>query len=324
MIITNNTGISLPLAVWLIHDEYDYDGRERAISATSLMKPTRMLVLQSRLKPEDFKSDVSEYVPRAMGHSIHDSMEKAWRAYQINLRRLGYPQDVIDAVRVNPSDDELRSNPNIIPVFLEQRGERKIDGWIVRGKFDQVMEGILNDTKSTSTYSADSESKREDFKIQMSIYRWIDAARPIPYVTEDFGVINFVFTDWMKARAKGDPSYPQSRVQTIRIPLMSLDETENWIRGRLNALSRNQGVSEDRLPHCTPEELWMSEPTFKYYSDPTKTAGKSTKNFDTLVAANAFRNEKGKGVVVTKLGEPKRCEYCPAFETCSQKDAYFP
>ena len=47
------------------------------------------------------------------------------------------------------------------------------------------------------------------------------------------------------------------------------------------------------------------------------------RNFDNLAEANAFKNEKGKGVVVTKLGEPKACEYCPAFDICKQKDAYF-
>ena len=40
---TNKDNISLPLAVWLMHDSYDYDKRENVISATSLLKPTRAL-----------------------------------------------------------------------------------------------------------------------------------------------------------------------------------------------------------------------------------------------------------------------------------------
>ena len=62
------------------------------------------------------------------------------------------------------------------------------------------------------------------------------------------------------------------------------------------------------------------------HPDPAKAndpAARSTKNFDNLAEANAFKAEKGKGVVVTKLGEPKACEYCPAFDICKQKDAYF-
>ena len=34
-----------------------------------------------------------------------------------------------------------------------------------------------------------------------------------------------------------------------------------------------------------------------------------------------MRNQ-GKGVVITKPGEVKRCGYCPGFEACTQKDAY--
>ena len=38
---TNNNGIELPLAVFLMYDKYDYDERPNVLSATGLMKPLR-------------------------------------------------------------------------------------------------------------------------------------------------------------------------------------------------------------------------------------------------------------------------------------------
>ena len=110
------------------------------------------------------------------------------------------------------------------------------------------------------------------------------------------------------------------------MPLPSDADVEDYVVGKIKELSRLWDAPEDHLPDCTDKELWRSEPQFKYYSDPAKAndpAARSTKNFDNLAEANAFKAEKGKGVVVTKLGEPKACEYCPAFDICKQKDAYF-
>ena len=95
---------------------------------------------------------------------------------------------------------------------------------------------------------------------------------------------------------------------------------------KLQELSRLWDAPEDKLPDCTDKELWRSDPQFKYYSDPEKAkdpSARSTKNFDSLAEAEAFKREKGKGIVITKLGEVKACAYCPAFEGCKQKDQYF-
>ncbi len=54
-----------------------------------------------------------------------------------------------------------------------------------------------------------------------------------------------------------------------------------------------------------------------------KTDGRSTKNFSNIHDANKFKAEKGgRGIVITKPGEVKACAYCPAFNGCTQKDAY--
>ena len=75
---TNKDNISLPLAVWLMHDDYDYDSRTNVISATSLLKPTRALVLKTQHSELDKEVDIMSLVPSRMGSAIHAIAEQAW------------------------------------------------------------------------------------------------------------------------------------------------------------------------------------------------------------------------------------------------------
>lgn len=335
--ITNDTGIPLALAVWLVHDEYDYISEQNYISATGLMKPLRHIILPPRIPKAGAVIDVADFISRALGHSIHDSIEKAWQHCDTNLRKLGYPRNVVDRVLVNPTDADLDKAKDPIPVYLEQRGYRKItvDGktYTIGGKFDAVTDGIVNDTKSTSAYGWMAADRPEEYQRQGSIYRWIDAdghsdiecspeSKYRPRITEDFIRINYVFTDWQKMQAKTNPGYPQQRVAQKEYVLSPIEDTEAWIIHKIRLIERFRNKPEKEIPECTPEELWQSEPSFKYYKDPTNTAGRSTRNFDDYAEAMRFQAEKGCGVIKTIPSEPKRCGYCPAFDGCSQKDKY--
>ncbi len=323
--ITNLKNIPLVLAVWAVHDEYDYVNEENYISATALLKPLRHIVLAPRVPMELTKdSDVDDYISRAMGHSIHDSVEKAWvKGYATNLKKLGIADSVIDRVRINPSSDELK--PGVIPVYLEQRGFRKITvngvTYTVGGKFDVVAEGILHDAKSTGTFGYMKGNRDEDYILQGSIYRWIHPEK----ISGDVIRICFIFTDWQKFMAKQNPEYPQSRVIFKEYKLMSPEETERWISNRIAQIQKYKAAPEETIPECTPEELWIGAPKYKYYANASNTSGRSTKNFDD--AAEAMNHWKvikgGAGIVVTEQGSPKRCEYCNVYPICSQRRKYF-
>lgn len=335
MQITNNTGISLPLAVWLIHDEYDYiDSVENYISVTTLMKPLKQIILPSRIPVEQRTSDVADYVARKLGNAIHDSIERAWeRGAHRAMRLMGYPEDAIKRIVVNPTTGQRLNIPDMIAVYLENRGFREIvvDGVLhtIGGKFDMVSDGILNDNKSTSAYGWVYGTREDEHRLQMSLYNWIDKQRTdgeAPRVTEDICNVNYIFTDWQKMLAKTNPKYPQSRVEQKTLTLLSLDETEAWVRSKVAVVHRHLAAAEDQMPQCTDEELWRSDPKFKYYSDPEKAklaGAKSTKNFDTLHEANQHLSQMGKGVVKTVPGEVKACGYCAAFDICQQKEQYF-
>lgn len=322
MRVTNLSEVSLPLAVWAVHDEYDFQKDENYISATTLMKPLRQLILPRRIEASIRPvPDVLDFIARASGNAYHDSIEKAWtNGYARSLRILGYPDDVINRVAINPTDDYLKSNPDTIPIYLEQRAKRQLGKWIIGGKYDMVAEGIVQDYKSTSAFVWVKGSRNDEHALQGSIYRWLNPDK----ITEDFIRINYIFTDWQKFQAKSNPNYPQARVMHKDIPLLSEAETVRWMTNKLDLFEKYYGAKENEIPECTDEELWRSEPQHKYYSDPTKTSGRSTRNFDDLVEARVYMTEKGgKGIIKTIPGEPKRCGYCDAFDNCTQKDRYF-
>lgn len=329
MQFTNHADISLPMAVWLLHDEYDYvKGVENYISATALMKPVRQIVLPKRVPPAEVTADVSDFVARTLGHAIHDSIEKAWKSegYVSAMSKLGYPDEAIERIRINPTDEELRAKNDIIPVYIEQRElkELTVNGvvYTLGGKYDMIADGQLNDFKSTSVWSWIKGSKDDDYRLQGSLYRWLNPTK----VVEDYIRINFVFTDWIKSQALTTKDYPPTRVMHKDIQLMSYAETEAWIKSKLAQVQKHINTPEPNIPFCTDEELWRTAPVFKYYADPasaTKPGSRSTKNFDNISDANKFMASKGgKGVVVTIPGEVKACGYCAAFPACTQKDAY--
>lgn len=322
MNITNNTNIPLPFAVWLVADNYDYVNDPKYISATTLLKPVKQTILSRRVNNSIGSVDLEEYVSRSLGTAIHDSLEKAWtHSYAKSLETLGYSPAMINRIKVNPTEDELKANPNCLPIYLEQRTVKELNGYKIGGKFDMVMEGVVNDYKTTSVYTWIHGGKDEDYQLQGSIYRWLNPEK----ITEDYITINFVFTDWQKNLALSDPKYPKSRLASKNIPLLSLEDTERYIANKLALLDKYMDAPEEDIPECSEEELWRSPGKYKYYSDATKTSGRSTKNFETQAEANHYWKvtKQNKGIVIYSPGEVKRCQYCNAFSICKQRTKYF-
>lgn len=325
MPVTNHLGISLPIAVWLLHDDYDYVQADKYISVTTLMKPLKQIILPYRIPVANRKVDVSDFIARALGNAIHNAMEKAWDDPKPKLKALGFPDQLIDRVVVNPTDDNIKNIKDIIPVYIEQRAYRTLDGWTIGGKFDMVTEGIVNDTKSTSAFGWVYGTRDEEHIQQGSMYKWIDAGQPTQKITEDFMRVNYIFTDWSKASARQNPAYPQKRVEMKEFKLDDLQITEGFIQSKLQLIEKFKDAPQSDIPRCTDEELWRSAPQYKYFADETKTSGRSTRNFDSMAEAAKFKSEKGnKGVIITKPGEVKRCGYCAAYDICEQRKEYFP
>jgi len=310
---TNMTGVPLSVAVYLATDNYDYDAS--AISATSLIKPLRQLVLSARVPAGKDAVDILSVVKSRTGSAIHDGIERAWKGnYHQAMELLGYPQEIRDRIKINPDPKTLTMHD--IPVYMELRSSRVIDGQKISGKFDFVAEGRVEDFKTTTVFTWINDTKTDDYKLQGSIYRWLNP----DIITEDHMAIQFIFTDWSPGRSS-EPSYPNRITEQKLIPLMSLQDTEEYIRHRLATIRHMRNLPQEELPQCTDAELWRREPAYKYYRDPTKRV-RSTRNFDDAASAYAYKaNEgKGEGIVVEVPGEAVACRYCKAFPVCTQKD----
>ena len=311
---TNTTSVPLSLAVFLASDNYDHDSS--TISATSLIRPLRQIVLSKRVSNEDAVTDLSNMVASRMGSAIHDAIERSWTHNHANaLEILGYPAKIIDRVKINPKPEELQEDT--IPIYLEQRAYKTVGKYNISGKFDFVGEGRVEDFKSTSTYTATNNTNDSKYILQGSIYRWLNPK----IITKDEMAIQFIFTDWSSAKAKIDPKYPQSRIQQRILPLKSLGEIDHYVRTKLEQVDAYLDAEESTIPPCSDEDLWRSAPVFKYYKNPDKLL-RSTKNFDTRQEAYIrLAEEGGKGIVIERPGQVTACKYCPAFSACSQKDA---
>jgi hypothetical protein len=326
MKITNQMNIDLPLAVWLLQEGYKSGAADappgELLSVTTLMKPTRQLILQRKVDRSQETMDVSELVSSRMGHSLHDSIERAWTEgnWQQAMRQLHYPQSIIDKIRINPPMDKPLEE-GIIPIYLEQRGFKPFEDIILTGQLDFLIGSSYRDFKSTSTFSWTSGSKDEDYMLQGSLYRFIFP----DLIKDDVMRIEFIFTDWASYRAKTDKKYPQARVAHKEFKLLSLKETEFWLSSKLAEIRKNAKLPQSKMIECNDKQLWRADDVFKYYSNPetAKTGGRCTKRFDKESEAVLFMQEKGKGIVVKEAGEPKACMYCSAFAVCEQRKRYF-
>ena len=319
MKITNEMGVPLLFAPWLLADTYDYVDDPMYISATSLMRPLQETILAPRIEkdPEE-TTDLSEFIARSLGNSVHNAVETVWKdpvLLKKSLSLLGFSDENIERIKVNPKTFE----DGDYPVYFEQRRTKKLLGYTIGGKFDAVIDGIVHDIKTTSAYAWVNNSRDNDYRIQGSIYRWLNQ----DIITEDFIRVCFLFTDWQKSRADASPDYPDNRVKYKDIPLMSIEETENWIRKRLTIIRDNQKTDPIDLPQCSDEEVWLVEPTHRYFSNPTKTGGRATRVFDNYADADAYLKKQGKGVIITTEPIAKRCsKYCSAFELCVQQQSF--
>lgn len=310
---TNLSSVPLSLAVFLATDNYDYDSD--TISATSLIKPVRQLILGSRVNDTESSVDLTSMVASRMGSAIHDAIERAWiHNYGNAMQALNYPQRIIKRVLINPKPEQVKEDS--IPIYLEQRAYKQVGNYTISGKFDFVAEGRVEDFKTTSTYTAINKTNDDKYRLQGSLYRWLNPE----IITKDEMAIQFIFTDWSAAKAKTEPNYPQQRVQQRILPLHPVAEIDKFVKTKLALIEQYKDAAEENIPFCSDEDLWRSAPVFKYYKNPEKMT-RSTKNFETKQEA-MLRNAEdgGTGMVVERPGQVTACKYCKAFSVCTQKD----
>lgn len=311
---TNVQAVPTALGVFLASDKYDYDNTEKTISATTLMKPIRQIVLPSRLPPNVGLVTLASMLRNRIGSAVHDAIERSWKENHVEaMKAMGFPQRVIDLVKINPTSE---LDPEDIPVYIEQRSSKEVNGWSVTGKYDIIFNGVVEDFKTASVLSYMKQLNAEKQTMQGSLYRWLNPE----IVTEDHMRIHHIFLDWKQGMVGTNPAYPTQGFVTQTFHLKPVEETQRFVESKILMIEKYWDAPEYNIPECTDEELWRSEPKFKYYKNPLKTQ-RSTKNFDTMHEAQLQRIADGSvGIVREVPGTVMACRYCPAFDACTQKD----
>lgn len=315
---TNYGDISLPMAVWLAaNDGYDLTPGKKVVSATTLLKPLKSVVLGQRLFEQGQQGlvDIGDLIPSRLGTAVHTAVETAWlHSHRQAMINLGIPEHVIDTVKVNPTQP---TDEDDYVLYMEIRSEREYMGYTISGKFDIVDQGRVKDIKSTKVYSWTSGTNDDKYAWQGSIYRWLNPE----IITDDFMDVEFLLTDWSSLKAQTDKSYPPRALMTRTIPLKTLAETEAFVHGRIRLIDAHIDKEEKDLPDCTPEEVWQRPTTYAYFKNPT--AKRATRVFDNLSDANAMKiKNNGEGRIDTRPGAVKFCNYCPARIICNQAEGY--
>lgn len=297
MTYKNKLGLPIPIVAWLITNEYQ-TREDNVISATTLLKSVKQIVLGRRYAESNKEVDVSDLIQSRMGTAIHKSIE-------ISLERENFIKVMSEYGLGNASAiaDKL---------VAEKRTDKEFGDYIISGQFDLAYNGYIMDIKSTSTWKY-VLGDGDDYILQMSIYKWLNP----DIITQDTGYICYVFTDWSSVKARQDSQYPQARIQMKEFPLMSISEIERYISDKLAMVKYHEDncTPDDKLPDCTAKERWEKTTVYKVYG---KNKTRSLKNFEKYNQAIEFMNGKPETNLVKVAGESTGCTYCAYINYCEQ------
>lgn len=316
MIFDNRSDLPLSIAVFLAQDTYVQD--PNSISVTKLIKPVRELILAERVPPsQQMSTDILQMYKSRLGSAIHLGIENSWHSSKLveTLMSLGINQSSAKKFVVNPEPQEV--NDAMYPVYTEKTFKKMFDGYQLKGTADFIIAGNLTDFKTTSTYSYIDPARTEKYKLQGSIYRWLNPE----VITDDTLTIVEMYLDWSPSGYLQKPdSYPPEAVIAKRIPMLSLADTERYVAKKISTLEKLMDAPQEELPLCTDEELWRKPSVYKYYATPD--AARSSKNFNDPLEASAHLREKGKGEIREVKGTVGACRFCPALPVCEQAKEY--
>lgn len=274
MKLTNNYNLPDPFVKVVRESIYE---KSDAYSATELLNPTRLIILQRRYDDE-LEADVSEFIPQILGTGVHTAFERV--------------------------DDN---------VDTEQRLEYKMPlGVKISGKYDRVENYILMDYKTT-TVSKVMRGDFEDYKKQALIYAWLRYKNGMHTKRAEFYII---MKDWSKMRQVNDPNYPKTalHIWTHDITPEDIVSIERYIERKVTVIEQYIDTPDEKLPLCTEEERWYSGDT---YAVMRQGGTRAIKVYDNPADATNHIAGKGDLYIEAHMGINIRCEhYCEVRDVC--------
>ena len=283
MRITNN--LNLPETVYNAVCADDYDSGGADYTTSTLTDPVRIVLLTKRHWNE-LEDDASNRIWMMLGKAVHYINQHAG------------------------ADNALVEER----VFMEAAGRE------ISGQVDIYHEGVIDDYKVTSAWTAVFRSRLKEWEQKMNIYA--ELFRQNDWPVKQLRIIA-IYRDWSAINAKRDREYPQAAVDVLEIPLWGSEKASGFIKERVEELKAFEDAPDENLPYCTAEEMWEKPTVYAVMKGGRKS---SVRNFDNSDEANSFwaiQIPAKKFSVQVRPGQRTRCEsYCQVAGFCNQFREY--
>ncbi len=195
-----------------------------------------------------------------------------------------------------------------------QVAERKLEyeiepGIVIVGKADVLGGGVIEDYKLMAAFSFVFD-KTDYFEKQLNILRWL--LWKVDGTVINKLIIHAFIKDWSFYESQKQHDYPKSRYLKLNIKCWPFEQTEKYIRERVE-------LHKDKNYKCTDEDKWIKLEKFAVMN--RKKPDKAVRLLDTREEAEAYVKEKGLTspdiYIQQRKTEPKRCtSFCNVRSVC--------
>jgi hypothetical protein len=297
----------LPAAVLAAIEKCAFGTKPNRYGVTTLLQPIQQTLLKRRYEDEIVETP-DEQVWRLFGSAFHKVLE-------IGAEEIGGIQ-------------------------LEQYIRITVLDRIVGGVIDlHIDDDSINDYKVTKAWSLLNQSRIDDWVMQLNIYRYI-MFKDTGKLVSNLRIVAF-FRDWER-KFTSNEKYPQKKLMWYDLPVLPLEEVEEFIVSKVRELVANESLPDAELTPCTAEEMWEHPTQYALYKE-RKVKGEWTANKTATRVFDAEDQVAGytrsvktplkageRWMVQVRPGRRVRCEgvfdggdtYCPVAHKCAQHKAY--
>jgi hypothetical protein len=277
MKITNRLGLPEAIVKAVVRDPHN---KESCLSATTLLKGTREIILTERYRDE-ITADAADMIWALFGSAAHKLLE---------------------------SEGENE--------FAELRLEHVFNGVTVTGFIDNydMKSGVITDWKTASVWKVIYRDY-DDWNLQGQLYAWLLSKNGFSVRKCRFVAL---LKDHSKTKAGYGNGYPKSPVYVHEFDVGEdlMRDIESFIKAKTESYRIFHDAPDERLPECSPKERWSDPDTFAVMKAGRKTAVKLCDSYEEAESRAAALGPNH--YVEKRPGSDRKCEgYCLCREFCS-------
>jgi hypothetical protein len=284
---TNNFNLPEPIYKAILAHEH----KGAKYTASGISKSIRSFILTDRHDDEIVK-DVSEMSWAFFGTMLHSYLEKY--GLKGNFLSEQYLSSIIAGQEFTGTSDLLC--------------QEKSDYVIVDYKTMSVWGWVFW-----------KDGKFNPYEVQLNAYKYLYSK--CDFYAKKLKIVAF-FRNWEKKKVGN--GYPKIPIMEIPVKSWTLEETEDYIKTKINAFEKFKDAPEPELPMCLPEELWQSPTKYAVKRQGNKTAmsggiKNSKEEADKFILNQKIQDKKPyKYIVEVRPGTVERCNYCDGRTWCGQ------